>query len=99
LVATITNFGHIKSRRITRLVVLPDYQGVGIGRNIANYVGNFETKNGYKISLVTSNAMMITGLSNDDNWICTFQGRNASHTAARTDSHNRLTTSWIYKGI
>lgn len=89
--------------RVHRLVVLPDYQGVGVGlelqRNVADY---YVCELGYRLTLTTSNPAMVHGLKKQRNWVCTRIGRasNIGHSAiVRNVSANRITTSWEYKKI
>jgi GNAT superfamily N-acetyltransferase len=60
---------HMRARyyRVTRLVVLPDYQGIGVGKRLLNFIAELYTSQ-TKIAfyLVTSNPQLIRG--NLDNW-------------------------------
>ena len=53
--------------RVSRLVVLPDFQGVGIGKRLLNFVAELYTSQlDLPFYLVTSNPQLIRG--NVDNW-------------------------------
>lgn len=57
-----------KIKRVTRLVILPDYQGVGIGRKFVNAVGDLYLAEGYRFHIVTSAKNMIAALRKDPSW-------------------------------
>lgn len=59
---------HIK--RCSRLVILPDYQGIGLGYKFLTFIADMYTKNGYDFSIVTSAKNLIMKLYNSDKWIC-----------------------------
>jgi energy-coupling factor transporter ATP-binding protein EcfA2 len=62
LCATLSNAGHKGKRRISRLVVLPDYQGLGIGLRLLERVAALEHAQGYGISISTSHPALIAAL-------------------------------------
>jgi GNAT superfamily N-acetyltransferase len=48
--------------RVSRLVVLPDYQGIGIGKRLLNFVAELYTSQiNLPFYLVTSNPQLIRG--------------------------------------
>ena len=54
--------------RVSRFVVLPDYQGIGIGRRLLNFVAKLYTSQlNLPFYLVTSNPQLVRG--NLDGWI------------------------------
>ena len=60
---------HMKSNyyRVSRLVVLPDYQGIGIGKRLLNFVAELYTSQiSLPFYLVTSNPQLVRG--NLSNW-------------------------------
>lgn len=59
-----------KIKRVHRLVVLPDYQGIGIGKNFLNLIAKQYRKNGYDFSIVTSAKNLIMALAKDSKWNC-----------------------------
>jgi len=89
-------------KRVHRLVILPDYQGIGIGMTLLN-----ETAKLFKdarIRLVTSNLAMAKGLEKDSAWALKRQshvavGAGQIHNKAKgmLGSARRLTTAWEYK--
>lgn len=56
---------------IHRLVILPDYQGIGIGTKFLNIVAEYYEQQGFEISMVTSAKNMISALYKSDKWFCT----------------------------
>lgn len=90
-------------KKIHRLVVLPDYQGIGIGRLLLNNVSSYYDKLGFVIGLTTSHPALNKSLRYDNHWRMGRMGRMGAHKGIsglnNTMSHNRLTCSWFYKNI
>jgi ABC-type Mn2+/Zn2+ transport system ATPase subunit/predicted acetyltransferase len=88
-------------KRIHRLVVLPDYQGCGIGREVLNRVSSLYPKN--RIRITTSQPALIMGLKNDKHWMLKSKSRKSSHDGlngvGQFGSANRITTSWEFYGF
>lgn len=59
-----------------RTVVLPDYQGMGIGITLSNFVAQKFVNEGKKVIMTTSNPAMIASLKKSPLWIATHFGRN-----------------------
>ncbi|MCJ7559167.1 GNAT family N-acetyltransferase [Candidatus Bathyarchaeota archaeon] len=60
--------------RVSRLVVLPDYQGVGVGRRLLNFTAEYYTsRTKLPFTIVTSNPQLVRG--NLENWRITHAGR------------------------
>ncbi|MBQ2019266.1 MAG: GNAT family N-acetyltransferase [Rikenellaceae bacterium] len=90
-----------------RTVVLPDYQGVGIGREFTNYIAEQYKRKGKTFISTTSNPAMIFARKNDPKWITTRIGRvsNGSQSGLiqnknkkGSTSNNRITVSFEYVG-
>lgn len=104
---SILHFPHPKVKnikKIHRIVVLPDYQGVGIGKIFLSEIANIYKLQNYKISLVTSNPSFIFGLQKDKNWVMTRKPSRLKDTArsgilANTTSDERLTATFNYRGV
>lgn len=56
-------------KRVSRLVVLPDYQGIGLGTMYLESVGRAILKEGFEYRLVTSAKNLIFALSKRKGWI------------------------------
>ena len=68
--------------RVSRLVVLPDYQGIGIGKRLLNFVAELYTSQlNLPFYLVTSNPQLVRG--NLEGWIVKRVGHGQY---GRTDS-------------
>ena len=61
-------------KRVHRLVVLPDYQGVGIGVKFINEVVRFYIDNGFKMNLTTTTPALVHALARDENWALVRKG-------------------------
>lgn len=79
--ATLNNLGRANWRRITRLVVLPEYQGLGLGGKLADAVGELETAAGCRLSIVTSHPALLAGLARSSRWrqLYVRRGRHEHH--------------------
>lgn len=94
-----------KIKHIHRLVIHPDYQGIGLGKKLLNFVSEMWAKQGYDVSIITSAKNLMLGLKNDSHWGCTHYGKflwDKSHTAdiglKAASSKNRRTASFYWKG-
>lgn len=99
----ISHFGRPANRkRIHRFVVLPDYQGIGIGKALLDFFGHFLKQRGYVTVLVSSNPALIFGLQKDRNWEVvrkpSYRSYNMLSKLGRTASYNRITASFRYTG-
>lgn len=61
--------------RFHRVVVFPDYQGVGIGTKSLETVAQILKDEGKKISILSSNIALIRGLQKNPKFICSRYGR------------------------
>lgn len=55
-------------KRIHRLVVLPDYQGVGIGVRFINAVAGIVSGEGHSVNLTTTTPALVGALKRSDRW-------------------------------
>ena len=98
-------------KRIHRIVVKPDYQGIGLGGRFMSEMAKQYKNNGFRVRLVTSAPNFIHGLQSSKNWIMARKpsrvsvGRTAAHesisgvTAIRKKvSADRLTASFEFVG-
>ena len=99
--AVLPVIGYAGRRRITRIVVRPDYQGVGVGRGVLNAVAAMYPR----MSITTGHPAMIAALKNDAHWKCTavkktghavHRGAATSFTGGpiRTSSRGRVVCSF-----
>jgi len=102
---SVLHFPHPKvknMKRIHRIVVKPDYQGIGIGIRFLNEIAEMYKSQKYRIALVTSSPAFIHGLQKCKNWIMTRKPSRLQNTAksgvlAGTTSDMRLTASFEFK--
>ena len=65
--------------RVSRLVVLPDFQGLGIGIKILNVFGSMYKKNNKILYIKTSNPSLFKGMiRNDEHWLLTNENNNVN---------------------
>ena len=93
-----------KYYRVSRLVVLPDYQGIGIGKRLLNFVAElYVSQTKMPFYILTSNPQIIRG--NMKNWATTrfghaSMGRGDSrinNEIRKSLSRNRITASLKYE--
>jgi GNAT superfamily N-acetyltransferase len=96
---------HMRARyyRVHRLVVLPDYQGIGLGKRLLNFVADLYTsQTKAPFIIVTSNPQIVRANSNQ--WKITRVGhasRGRGDTRINNEirsslSRNRITVSMMY---
>lgn len=91
-------------KKVHRLVILPDYQGAGIGIKLLNEVGKIYKKDKWRYTIVTSAPSLINALKYSDKWACKHLGRMVAKTGilhGNNDSNNnskqRITASFELK--
>lgn len=103
---SLLHFPHPKlknCKRIHRIVVKPDYQGIGVGGRFMSELAKDYNKLGTRIRLVTSAPSFIYGLSASKNWMMVRKPSRLKNTAksgvlAGTTSDARLTASFEFVG-
>jgi len=89
-----------------RTVVLPDFQGIGLGVYLRNFIAEYYKKNGFSFITTTSNPALVHAMKKDKNWNCTRFGRTSQlgKSSGKTglkgsiSGGSRVTTSWKYVG-
>lgn len=90
-------------KKVHRLVVLPDYQGLGLGTLFLNHIAAMYK---YPFSITTSQPALIHALAKNDKWICinnTKDTRNLKHHGKigkqlnKTMSTKRIISTFAYK--
>ncbi|MBL4700321.1 GNAT family N-acetyltransferase [bacterium AH-315-I18] len=101
--STLHLYGHSDMRIIHRLVVLPDFQGLGVGPALLDEVAKIEAKN-MRVTIVTSHPALIRSLSRNPKWRCANVvkcGQAHKGILARTGkkigSMGRITASFRYR--
>jgi GNAT superfamily N-acetyltransferase len=87
-------------KKVHRLVILPDYQGIGLGKLFLEEIGKVIN---YAFAITTSQPALINCLKKSNNWICTRNTRNTRNTGSigkelnKTLSNKRITTTFVYR--
>lgn len=99
-------FPHSKVKNVWkehRTVTLPDFQGLGLGNLLSEFVGEWLHKRGKKYSSVTSHPAMIGHRHRSEKWIMTRSpsrtakpGKKAKIQTSSNISTQRLTASFLY---
>jgi ABC-type lipoprotein export system ATPase subunit/GNAT superfamily N-acetyltransferase len=86
-----------------RTVVLPDYQGLGIGCGLSEFVAKYYTDRGFRFTSVTSHPAMINHRRASDKWKLKRIGRMQNNQATKkqksmkaSSSERRYTTTFEY---
>jgi ABC-type lipoprotein export system ATPase subunit/GNAT superfamily N-acetyltransferase len=63
--------GDAKTRRLSRMVILPDFQGLGIGTTVFNYLCSLYKKEGHQMYVRTVSPALGKFMENNSNWMPT----------------------------
>jgi GNAT superfamily N-acetyltransferase len=86
-----------KYYRVSRLVVLPDYQGIGVGKKLLNVIAElYSSQTKMPFYMLTSNPQLIRG--NMENWKIARFGH-ASKAKENTRINNEIRSSLSRKRI
>jgi GNAT superfamily N-acetyltransferase len=66
--ATLPVIGKKKHRRISRIVTLPDYQGVGIGMRVAEAVADLYRHDGFRLNVTASHPALLAHCRKSPKW-------------------------------
>jgi GNAT superfamily N-acetyltransferase len=66
--AVLGQIGHAGRKRITRLVTMPQFQGLGIGMRLAEYVCRLEAARNFRVSMATSHPAVIACCRRSPRW-------------------------------
>lgn len=98
-------FPHPKVKNIWkghRTVVLPDFQGIGLGNKLSEHIGDLVLREGKRFTSLTSHPAMIHYRAKSKKWIMTRApsrvGQNSNGLLKGTESKSRLTASFEYIG-
>lgn len=93
------------AKRISRIVVLPDFQGVGLANYFMEMICAAFKYEGYKTYITTSHPALIRSLNRSDNWSMSRKpsrvpraGKNSGFSATARNSNSRITAGFIYAG-
>lgn len=65
-------------KRVHRLVVLPDYQGIGIGTKFINEIAKYYKNKGKNVNLTTTTPSLVHSLKKQKDWVLIRYGRETS---------------------
>lgn len=87
-------------KRGHRLVVLPDFQGLGIGHKFSTEIAEMYKQNGFRFIITSSTKSLFKQRSKDKRWIVKSFGRKTKHSNLTEfeSSGNKLTFSYEYIG-
>ena len=80
-------------KKVHRLVILPDYQGIGLGLHLLNELGKIYIKDKWRFTIVTSAPSLIHALKRMNQWICKHYGRLKADTGIIHGSSNKSSNS------
>ncbi|NLY02368.1 MAG: GNAT family N-acetyltransferase [Rhodopirellula sp.] len=66
--ATVALIGHKGRRRISRIVTLPDYQGIGIGTALMEAVAGMHCREGYRVNLTAGHPAILAHCRRSPCW-------------------------------
>lgn len=94
---------HVKNmKRIHRLVVKPDYQGIGIGNAFLNEIASRYKKEDFRVTITTSSPALIFSLKNSKRWAMTRKPSRMQKPDSGFEKHShsaqRLTASLEFLG-
>jgi GNAT superfamily N-acetyltransferase len=90
-----------KIKKVHRLVVLPDYQGIGIGNRLLNYTARIMQSKTELVSITTSVKGFAKSLQKNNEWSLMRAGRvgrPGKTSKCKASSMNRNTYSFAYIG-
>jgi len=102
----VTKFVHPRQKnlyKISRIVVLPEWQGVGVAIKFMEAIGDIYASKGFSFSITTSLKALCLTLQKSASWKCYRFGRVSSGSGKihnkqvkGSTSHDRLTGSFAY---
>lgn len=81
--ATLSLIGRKNHRRISRLVALPDYQGIGIGSATLDAVATLHRQEGHRVNITAGHPAVIQHLRHNLNWRTIDVKRTGTHASRR----------------
>jgi GNAT superfamily N-acetyltransferase len=66
--AVLHSAGYHKRKRISRIVVRPEFQGIGLGRRFLEHIAEHYHSAGHTVSLTTSHPAMVSLLRTSERW-------------------------------
>jgi GNAT superfamily N-acetyltransferase len=100
---SVLHFPHPKVKNFKkghRLVVLPDYQGLGIGHKFSSEIAEYYKSKGFRFVITSSTKSLFKQRQKDPRWKVTRHSRagNSNGVLKNTTSENKYTFSYEYVG-
>ena len=92
--ALLAAIGRRGVRRISRVVVLPDYQGLGVGSRFCEALGMLNRREGYRTTITTGHPAMVAYLARSPLWKVRSLRRSGSHWGRFGRIKQVRSTSW-----
>jgi len=89
-------------KKVHRLVILPDFQGIGFGIILLEFIGKYYIENNYRFSITTSAPSLIHFFKKSNDWRLKSHGRTmggrtkSANNKLNSGSEKRLTTNWEF---
>ena len=102
-VAVVPHIGKRNYRRVSRIVVLPDFQGIGIGGEVVDAICRLYRDRGMRVGITTSHPAMISHLKRSRQWRLTNFRKTGNPTARGfphrpKGSYGRSVASFCFRG-
>lgn len=94
--AMIAQMGFKNRWRVSRIVTLPDYQGVGIGSAFLEAMGDLYLAEGNRFSITASHPSVVAHCSRDKNWKTVNVMKTGSRGGRHKSSQGRAVVSFEY---
>jgi len=101
---SVVHFPHPLSKNIKRthrLVVLPDYQGIGIGHEFCSSIAKIYLNKGFRFMETSSNKSLLIQRQKDSRWVIKRKNKRPLHEgilSGKTYSSNRITYGYEFIG-
>jgi len=101
--ATLPLIGRRRHRRISRIVTLPDYQGIGIGTRVMEAVAEIHRAEGCRASVTASHPALVEHCRRSARWRCTSVKKTGGRAVGKRigryrTSRGRAVVSFEYVG-
>ena len=101
--ATVSLIGRKNRWRISRIVTLPDYQGIGVGAAVAEAVAELHVQEGHRVNVTGSHPALLAHCRRSPRWKVVGVKKTGSHSARQfiknyRGSAGRAVVSFEYMG-
>jgi GNAT superfamily N-acetyltransferase len=83
-------------KRVSRLVVLPDYQGIGIGTSFLETIARHIVEHGFEFDITTSAKNLIMALNRRNQWKLKRVGRMSPNTDPSIRQRSNVKTATFF---